>query len=288
MHVEPAVRCPIEGVSVYRCEQAPGIELRDVARCSRAWWTFCAELELIVPGTFHGRVWYHRRLYQLRPGQILCARPGELVRVADVQQPGSLKLLMLDPMRLPSHRAAYDVRGADRTWLPTMITASPPLSEALEQAFLALQGQSLDFLEAALVTLLVAISECGCVCESSSGTLPYPGATCKCRGHDLGSQAIDPLMRASRSDLSRDQTDRRFKHRNGLPPYAYSLCVRIAQARQLLRSGSSPSQVAVAQGFTDQSHFTRHFKQHVGLTPRQYARASSAQRCGRSQCSSPV
>ncbi len=279
-----AVRYPIAGVSVYRVEQAAGIELRDIARCSQEWWTFCTEIELMVPETFCGDVWYRRRVYQLGPGQIFCATPGEIVRVSRVAQPGSLKILTLDPGRLRSDAATYDVSGAHGAWLPTVTLVPSQQSEALDQVFGALQGlQPLGLLDGALAKLRVSISEGICACGLSSQKLPRLGVTCRCGASERRSQDIGPQILSARADLSRFQADRRFKHRNGLPPHAYSLCVRIARARQLLRSGSSPSQVAAAQGFTDQSHFTRHFKRHVGLTPWQYARPGHARRNRRSQ-----
>jgi AraC-like DNA-binding protein len=56
----------------------------------------------------------------------------------------------------------------------------------------------------------------------------------------------------------------------GMPPHAYQTQVRVRRARSLLRTGLPISQVAVATGFTDQAHLTRHFKRIVGLTPGRY------------------
>jgi AraC family transcriptional regulator len=44
-------------------------------------------------------------------------------------------------------------------------------------------------------------------------------------------------------------------------------------ARELVRSEASLAGVALAAGFADQSHFTRFFKRHTGLTPQAYRRA---------------
>jgi AraC family transcriptional regulator len=43
-------------------------------------------------------------------------------------------------------------------------------------------------------------------------------------------------------------------------------------ARELTRSEASLTAVALAAGFADQSHFTRFFKRHTGLTPNAYRR----------------
>jgi AraC family transcriptional regulator len=43
-------------------------------------------------------------------------------------------------------------------------------------------------------------------------------------------------------------------------------------ARELVRSETPLAAVALAAGFADQSHFTRFFKRHTGLTPQAYRR----------------
>lgn len=57
----------------------------------------------------------------------------------------------------------------------------------------------------------------------------------------------------------------------GLPPHAYLQDVRIRRAQQLIEEKRPLADVALAVGFSHQSHLTRRFKQIVGLTPGQYA-----------------
>ena len=44
----------------------------------------------------------------------------------------------------------------------------------------------------------------------------------------------------------------------------------MARAQRLLATGASLAEAAAGTGFADQSHFTRHFKAHLGLTPGRY------------------
>jgi AraC-like DNA-binding protein len=64
---------------------------------------------------------------------------------------------------------------------------------------------------------------------------------------------------------------RTFTKAFGIAPHAYQLGRRIETARQWLLDGRPATEVAAAAGFHDQSHFTRHFKRHVGTTPGRYA-----------------
>ena len=61
-----------------------------------------------------------------------------------------------------------------------------------------------------------------------------------------------------------------FSDRIGLTPHAYLTQVRVEKARQLLLAGEPAAQAALAAGFFDQSHLSRHFTRIVGTTPGRY------------------
>lgn len=64
-----------------------------------------------------------------------------------------------------------------------------------------------------------------------------------------------------------------FKQATGMPPHRYSLALRLELARSLLDAAVPPSAAAAETGFTDQAHFTRHFKRVFGATPANYQRS---------------
>jgi AraC-like DNA-binding protein len=73
---------------------------------------------------------------------------------------------------------------------------------------------------------------------------------------------------AAKLGLSPSQLSRAFKTSTGFPPHRWQLNHRIAKAQELLRfSGLPLSQIALATGFAEQSHFTRVFKKVVGVSP---------------------
>ncbi|WP_249930378.1 helix-turn-helix transcriptional regulator [Pseudoalteromonas aurantia] len=61
----------------------------------------------------------------------------------------------------------------------------------------------------------------------------------------------------------------------GLPPHTYQIQARLRHAKGLLRQGNNQLDVALACGFHDQSHFHRHFKRSMVVTPGHYAKAVS-------------
>jgi AraC-like DNA-binding protein len=86
--------------------------------------------------------------------------------------------------------------------------------------------------------------------------------------HYAESIALDRL--AQIANLSPYYLHRLFCQEVGLPPHQYQTQVRVAHAKALLAKGLPISQVALATGFADQSHLTRHFKRLVQVTPGRY------------------
>lgn len=79
-------------------------------------------------------------------------------------------------------------------------------------------------------------------------------------------------MLSERIGISRFTLIRLFKHYFGQTPHAYQLNKKINYARKLLKEGYDIAQLAYELEFTDQSHFHRVFKQHTGVTPKQYSK----------------
>lgn len=62
-----------------------------------------------------------------------------------------------------------------------------------------------------------------------------------------------------------------FKQSMGISPYRYVIDRRINRAKsQLRRNNLAIIDIALACGFADQSHFTKHFRKFVGMTPRSF------------------
>ncbi len=86
--------------------------------------------------------------------------------------------------------------------------------------------------------------------------------------------ALDIDRLACEAGLSPYHFARMFKTATGESPHAHVLRRRIDRARALIEQGQTGlADIALACGFSSQSHFTARFRQRVGVTPGQYAEA---------------
>ena len=64
---------------------------------------------------------------------------------------------------------------------------------------------------------------------------------------------------------------RAFKQSEGVTPHHFLLRCRVKRAQELLADTELPlSEIALAVGFSDQSHCARRFREFVGVTPSRY------------------
>ena len=74
---------------------------------------------------------------------------------------------------------------------------------------------------------------------------------------------------AAMAGLSTHHFARGFNQSVGIPPHSYLLSRRLERAERMLRETQLPlSEIAVATGFSDQSHLARHFRRRTGMSPR--------------------
>ncbi len=83
--------------------------------------------------------------------------------------------------------------------------------------------------------------------------------------------ALSVGLLAQQVGLSSYHFARLFRQTTGESPHQFLLLKRLEAAQRLLRKTDLPlSQIAQDVGFSNHGHFTQVFKQHMGLTPRQY------------------
>ena len=78
---------------------------------------------------------------------------------------------------------------------------------------------------------------------------------------------------AARVGLSPSHFSRAFSATLKMPPHCYLMSRRLDKALELIASSNMPlADVALVAGFSDQSHLSRRFREHVGLTPSSFRR----------------
>src|SRR5207249_3454628 len=91
------------------------------------------------------------------------------------------------------------------------------------------------------------------------------------RAHLSEDLSLDAL--AQQAGFSPYHFARVFRRTMGESPHHYVLRQRLEKAQRLLNEPVPLAHVALESGFANQSHFTRTFKRHLGLTPGAYRRA---------------
>ncbi|APA84221.1 AraC family transcriptional regulator [Paraburkholderia sprentiae WSM5005] len=153
------------------------------------------------------------------------------------------------------------IRDAD---LATRLARAHRLLEAGDDA-LAAEAAMLD----ALSTLLVRYAQT----RPAYARVATDDTRVALMQERLSGDLVEPVTLAElarAAGLSPFHAARLFTRSTGLPPHAWRNQVRLQRALAPLRAGVPVTDVAAASGFTDQSHFTRHFRRTFGVPPGQW------------------
>lgn len=81
---------------------------------------------------------------------------------------------------------------------------------------------------------------------------------------------------AELTGLSQSHFSHSFKVSTGMAPHQWQMKARLDRAKTLLTGSDQPlTTIAAETGFSDQAHFTRVFRQHVGTTPARWKRSQT-------------
>lgn len=261
-----------------RDRSLPGVEVVDVWNTSQQWQCYATAFELVTPRTWQADIVYRQQQFALREGSVFCAEPGELFRTSGIHRIGDASVLCVPQEAVLEHlnerrgRTTSNIDSALR-----VLVESGPLQSSIETLRLLMRtGADALQLQSAYYDVLDSLVA-NFDGEPLPASLPNPTDDATARRvkdwlDEEPARRVDLYALAKETGRSRYQVLRAFKRRYGLPPHAYQLCVRIARAQAALLHGESPAQVAVQYGFVDQSHFSKHFRRLVGVTPASYAR----------------
>jgi AraC-like DNA-binding protein len=256
-----------------RTASLPGVELLVATNNSRIWRLF-HERYCICACAVAATTWNYRGKTNFTgDNSIGLMEPGEIHCVKSALRPSNFKTFFIDREVVGDFAREAGFPGVPHFRVAQV--SNPDLFAALEQAASLMEagkdplGQQVGFVEfLARVLGYAEKAPRSAVHSHAHGAIR--------RARDLLQSRFNETVTlselAAASHLSRFHLVRSFANGIGLPPHAYQIHVRIERARELLRKGMHSGRVASLVGFADQSHFTRHFKKIMRVTPSEYAR----------------
>jgi AraC-like DNA-binding protein len=163
--------------------------------------------------------------------------------------------------------------GGSLLHFTSAVVEDPIVSDALRALFATLRASQEPLERQSRFVSFAAGTLAGHAGRDAPEAGAEPLAVTRVRDHlhanALSRVTLDQL--AAEAQLSKFHLLRVFKAQTGFTPWQYQAHLRIEAAKRLLRAGEPASHVADACGFVDQSHFTRMFRNMLGITPAIYA-----------------
>ena len=205
-----------------------------------------------------------------RGGVVGLLDPGEMLRTSQGRIPDIIHGIMIRPDFMAQMATELDL-PLQTLWFRNSLVTHPALFGQMESLLKTLEHSTTTLeRQSRLATVLETVLRTTMEVRLKDAQLPKARVSVR-RARELIRErfadqiTLDDLT--AETGLSRCHLMRSFTREIGVPPHRYQIHLRIARARELLAHGLSPAFVATAVGFYDQSHFSNHFKQIVGVTP---------------------
>ena len=196
---------------------------------------------------------------------------------------GSSEMLMLYLKKELVEAVSQNVFGRSQVNVAIRLGATDPLLEQLALAILeALQHPTLATTPAFVDTLALTLATQLLKAHSIQTEVDQPASPCyenfrssMARVQDFIDRSLGDdlslVVIASQVNMSVCGLTRLFQRHHATSPHQYLLACRITKASRILVETELPiSEVALATGFSSQSHFATAFKKKVGLSPKAY------------------
>lgn len=227
--------------------------------------------------------------YRIRAGDIFLIKPGcgheyfdtcKLSLVNILYQPERLNLPLFDLADTPGYHAFFELEPALRKQhgFRSRLHVSTETLEYLRGLTTMLEEELEDNRKGVLFAATACLMQImSCICRSFS----MPSAPAQFDLFRL-SETMSYIERhwqeeislpdlARKASMSPSTLYRMFVKTTGKSPGSYVISLRLNKASELLTSTTEPvSEIAVRAGFSDSNYFSRLFKRHTGMTPRQY------------------
>jgi AraC-like DNA-binding protein len=234
--------------------------------------TYAVGLTLWGAQSFH----YRGALQTSSAGQVMVIHPDEAHDGhAGVDAGFAYRMLYVDPAAISAA-----LGGSAAPFVTEVVADDAALARLLREAFAdfprTLEPLAVDAVVARLAELLAARSDAPVRRRDAVAHRAANRAVRRAREFLVAEAprtvASDELEKVS--GLDRFALARQFRAAFGTSPHRFQVGRRLARAQSLIARGVALSEVAVATGFADQSHLTRHFSARFGLTPGRWAALS--------------
>lgn len=219
-------------------------------------------------------LWCRGREYDLSSGDLILFNPNDNHYCAPIDaDPLDYRAVNIKPSVML--RAAREITGRDDAprFIQNVVCQSD-ITQSLGALYDAIAGRAprLEREEALFFLLEQVLREyAGSFGEGAVRPSPQIQSLCAYMdGHFAENITLDALC--AMTSFGKSYLLRSFTKQVGVSPYRYLQAVRLDRAKKFLERGIAPIDAAGLAGFSDQSHFTRYFKDFTGLTPKQYQR----------------
>lgn len=265
-----------ERVTVARSAAIPDVELLVIDNSSRPWqvyhetYTFAAARMTRMVADW----WYRGKLYTATPHVAALLEPGELHVTKRVYAPADVTAIQIQPRVIIE--AARELGLGTTPHFSSAQCQVPSFNDVLLRFADSIARDASALEQQTLLDNCIVFAFHLCT-EERLRELPREERGARMARDYIRALATEHITLdelAVISGLSRYHLVRSFSRLYGLPPHAYQNALRIAAAREAIRSGIPPSKLDL--GFADQSHLSRYFKRAMVMTPGRYAKAHSS------------
>jgi len=221
------------------------------------------------------RSWSVLGYVESEAGDVIMANPGEMHDGMPAgREARGWRIMYIDPAIVARGLESEEIRGE---LVARPIARDPQLARDVTRLFRHVERPSPDSLaaEETLLSCLMRVQQWHRV-GGASAMQPSPSVIRAVQRLDAAPELPTSLAElAAESGVSRFQLLRGFAREVGTTPHAYLVQRRLQLVRRHLVAGRSLADAALLAGFADQSHMTRAFVRHFGITPARYRAAIS-------------
>lgn len=260
-----------EIVCFARTPALPGVELLMAHGSSHQWKVYHERYAICTSDAAAAEIRYRKNSHTVGDRSTLLFEPGETHETHRVAKPQEFQVLFLTPDTMQKFSEEMNIPGQPH------FNPAPVIDEQFYSSCKRLHAAIID--DEAVIEQQTRLTECvgmllSCHAEKRVPTMPNSGKQPLLRArdflHDQLAQSVSLDEITAIAGLSLFHFLKAFTAHFGLPPHTYQIHLRIERSLPLLRQCMSLSRVAETMGFNDQSHFIRHFKRTMGVTPGQY------------------